>query len=384
MAFLVVANERYALPIGETVLGGDGTEDAIPIPLASPHATLTVALDGAASIRRHGSEPVSVNGVRLGAQPVALRHGDRIQVGGVPMVFGDIAAAGRTSLGHAVPESAMAAIAGAVGGAPTADTGGRFVRISDGSATAISPEGLVIGRDPDCDLVITDRGASRRHATVRPSLQGYLISDHSVNGLTVNGRRVDGAQVLGLGDIVRIGDEEFRFEADAASFEPDAALIDPTTRESPLPSEAAPTSQAPRTPPRTSAPATVERAPAEAPTLLATLEILNKGVHEGTRFRIERPVAHVGRSRQSDIRLDDDSVSGSHATLVRRSVGWVLIDLDSTNGTYVDGTRIHGEQPISGPCELRFGGIKMLFRPIAGMAPDDSSTRVIVGLPDSG
>ena len=127
----------------------------------------------------------------------------------------------------------------------------------------------------------------------------------------------------------------------------------------------------------------MEKPQPHAPPLLATLEVLNKGVHEGTRFRIERPVAQVGRSRQSDVRLDDDSVSGTHATIVRRGIGWVVIDLDSTNGTYVDGTRIRGEHVIGGPCELRFGGIKTLFRPIAGAAADDTSTRVIVGMPDA-
>ncbi len=382
MAFLVVANERYALQIGDTVLGGVAVDEGVPVALPSPHATVSLTPEGTATIRRHAEAPVSVNGVRLGTDEVVLRHGDRIQAGDILLVFGDIAAAGSTSLGHAIPESAIAAMAGSLGGAPTADTGGRLVRISDGAATSIPPDGIVIGRDPGCDLVLAERGASRRHASVRPSLQGYLISDHSVNGITVNGRRVDGAQVLGMGDVVRIGDEEFRFEADAASFEPDAALLEPATRESIVASAPSQPLAGARTSAANSSPPTVEKPAPHAPKLLATLEVLNKGVHEGTRFRIERPVVQVGRSRQSDIRLDDDSVSGSHATIVRRSIGWVVIDLDSTNGSYVDGVRFQGEHSITGPCELRFGGIKMLFRPIAGSEPDDSSTRVIVGMPD--
>ena len=58
-----------------------------------------------------------------------------------------------------------------------------------------------------------------------------------------------------------------------------------------------------------------------------------------------------------------------------------MIDLDSTNGTYLDGTRIIGEHVLPGVCELRFGGVKTVFRPIAGSAADDSSTRAIVGVP---
>ena len=384
MAFLIVGSERYALDIGDTLLGGGGTSTLIPLPLRTLHATLSLVADGTAALRRNGESPVSVNNVRLEDDPVVLRHGDRIQLGHVLVVFGDIAAAGSTSLGHSIPESAMAALAGAAGGAPTADTGGRLVRISDGSSQPIPQAGIVIGRDPGCDLVLRERGASRRHASVRPSLQGYIIADHSVNGLTVNGRRVEGSQVLGMGDVVRIGDEEFRFEADAATFEPEAALLDARTKEAPAGAPESADDALPLPPAGGAAAATVEHSRTESSRLLATLEVLNKGVHEGTRFRIERPVAQVGRSRQNDIRLEDDSVSGSHATIVRRSTGWALIDLDSTNGTYIDGTRIRGEHAVTGPCELRFGGIKTLFRPIAGSAPEDSSTRVIVGLPGGG
>ena len=381
MAFLIVRNERYALQIGETVLGGDRATSEVPLPLRIPHGTISLMPDGTATFWREPDAPVSVNNVRLGNERVVLRHGDRLQLGGVLLVFGDIAAGGNTSLGHSVAEHPLAALAGAVGSVATADTGGRLIRIADGSTTPIPADGLVIGRDPACGLVLAERGASRRHATVRSSLQGYIIADHSVNGLTVNGRRVDGSQVLGMGDIVRIGDEEFRFEADAASYEPDAALLDGRTREAPALAVAAsirPDEGPSAGPP---APMTVEKPRTERAQLLATVEVLNQGPHEGTRFRLERPVAQVGRSRQSDIRLDDDSVSGSHATIMRRSVGWVVIDLDSTNGTYVDGDRIKGERAIPGPCELRFGGIRTLFRPIAGSAPDDTSTRVIVGVP---
>ena len=117
--------------------------------------------------------------------------------------------------------------------------------------------------------------------------------------------------------------------------------------------------------------------------LLATLEIINEGALKGTRFRLERPIAHIGRGPSNEIRLRDESVSGSHATLMRRGAQWVVVDLDSTNGTYVDGERISGERVLQGAAEVRFGGIKMVFRPIAGSGDDDvMSTRVIVGVRD--
>jgi pSer/pThr/pTyr-binding forkhead associated (FHA) protein len=125
--------------------------------------------------------------------------------------------------------------------------------------------------------------------------------------------------------------------------------------------------------------------PVTAPTaakLLATLEIITRGTLLGKRFRLERTVVHIGRRPDSDVRLDDDTVSGSHATLSRRKSGWVLSDHGSTNGTYIDGERLVGERELSATAtELRFGGIKMLFRPIAvGADADATSTRAVVGV----
>jgi pSer/pThr/pTyr-binding forkhead associated (FHA) protein len=230
---------------------------------------------------------------------------------------------------------------------------------------AIPEHGLVIGRDPECDVVVTGNNVSRRHASVRPAIQGYVLTNHSANGTFVNGRAVEEAQVLGMRDVIRVGDEEFAFAADAASLEP--------------PPELRPKATAPLSVGRPRAAAV---SGADTPTLLATLEIITRGVLRGKRFRIEHPVARVGRAPHNDVHLDDDTVSGSHATLTRRDSGWVLTDHDSTNGTYVEGERLTGERELpTGGAELRFGGIKMVFRPIGGRSePDGASTRAVVGV----
>jgi pSer/pThr/pTyr-binding forkhead associated (FHA) protein len=81
------------------------------------------------------------------------------------------------------------------------------------------------------------------------------------------------------------------------------------------------------------------------------------------------------------VQLGDDTVSSSHATLARRGSGWVLTDHGSTNGTYVNGDRIAGERELPGGAELRFGGVKMVFRPIGGSGgePDTKKTKAVVG-----
>jgi hypothetical protein len=53
----------------------------------------------------------------------------------------------------------------------------------------------------------------------------------------------------------------------------------------------------------------------------------------------------VGRSRACDVVLSDPTVSRRHAELRRHSTGWIVRDLCSTNGTWVNGTRV-GRAPI--------------------------------------
>jgi pSer/pThr/pTyr-binding forkhead associated (FHA) protein len=48
----------------------------------------------------------------------------------------------------------------------------------------------------------------------------------------------------------------------------------------------------------------------------------------------------IGRSEACDLVLGDQTVSRRHAELSRTSVGWLLSDLDSTNGTRVNGWRV--------------------------------------------
>jgi pSer/pThr/pTyr-binding forkhead associated (FHA) protein len=368
MPFIILGRERFALPIGDTRIGGGG-DDALPFPELARHPTiavLTLTPDGTASVSRHSaaSEALCVDGSPVDGHPVRLTHGAKIEVAGLRLVFGDLRARGATAHVSEVPDDELALLLFDAPGDPTADSGGRLIALPTGSAIAIPDEGVVIGRDPDCDVVLTDREVSRRHATIRPSIQGYVLTDISTTGTYVNRRRIEGAHVLGMGDVIRIGDAEFRFEADAATFEPAPERRSRSTVPLIVPTPSAPSS-----------PLTA------SPRLLAMLEIIDEGLHKGTRFRLEHPVAHIGRNAHNDIKLEDDTVSGSHATLTRRTSGWVLLDRGSTNGTYVDGERVKGERQLAGVAELRFGGVKMMFRPIPGGPGEETKkTRAIVGV----
>jgi len=74
-------------------------------------------------------------------------------------------------------------------------------------------------------------------------------------------------------------------------------------------------------------------------------------------------VVNIGRADYNDLVVPDPSVSTSHAKLQRREGIWVLVDLDSTNGTFVDGERVKGEAPLAPGATVRFGDVQLVFEP---------------------
>ncbi|MCL2584870.1 MAG: DUF1707 domain-containing protein [Streptosporangiales bacterium] len=67
----------------------------------------------------------------------------------------------------------------------------------------------------------------------------------------------------------------------------------------------------------------------------------------------------IGRDRECDLTLEDPTVSREHAILQRASAdeadSWTLTDLDSTNGTRVNGWRVRGTAPVRAGDIVRFG-----------------------------
>jgi pSer/pThr/pTyr-binding forkhead associated (FHA) protein len=103
-------------------------------------------------------------------------------------------------------------------------------------------------------------------------------------------------------------------------------------------------------------------APRPSSTPLANL-VVRSGSLKGQRLAIRTPVVNIGRADYNDLVLPDESVSTTHAKLQRREGVWVLVDLDSTNGTFVDGDQIKGEVPLAPGASVRFGEIGTVFEP---------------------
>ena len=92
----------------------------------------------------------------------------------------------------------------------------------------------------------------------------------------------------------------------------------------------------------------------------AALVIRAGSGREGESFTLARDRMSVGRSPESDVFLDDVTVSRDHALVVRRGSEYYLDDCGSLNGTYINRRRIESQRLSDGD-ELQIGKYKLAF-----------------------
>ena len=90
------------------------------------------------------------------------------------------------------------------------------------------------------------------------------------------------------------------------------------------------------------------------------LLVVRRGPASGARFLLDADVTTAGRHPDSDIFLDDITVSRHHAEFVRDGIDFRLRDLGSLNGTYVNRSRIDETTLVSGD-EVQIGKYRLLF-----------------------
>lgn len=178
-------------------------------------------------------------------------------------------------------------------------------------------EVLLVGRDPSCQLVVSDRSVSRRHAEISRVDGAWVVRDlGSRNGIHLDGRRQDTITVSN-GAAVRIGSPH---DGPVLRF-----VLPP--------------------PPPTAPPA-----PATRPEV-ATFDASG--------------MTTIGRGADCNIVLPDLLVSRRHAQVAQQGAVYQLVDLGSTNGTYHNGRRINratlqpGDRVSIGHVELVFDGQRL-------------------------
>ena len=182
---------------------------------------------------------------------------------------------------------------------------------------------LTIGRDPRCEMVLADPQVSARHALIQRTPQGYVLTDlGSKNGTFVNDRRVQQALLQG-GERLRMGQTELVFTVAGVPVAP-----------GPMP---------------------------QPPAGVATAYLaVMAGEQEFARYPVASGTV-LGRYATCPVDLSADAlVSRRHARLDYQAGRWIITDLDSGNGTFVNGQQVR-QQPLRPGDEVRVGNTRMRF-----------------------
>lgn len=191
----------------------------------------------------------------------------------------------------------------------------------------------LLGREIDNDVIIDDERASRHHAEIHWDHGHPQLRDRaSLNGLSLNGQAVRGAVPLRAGDVIEVGAHRFRFE-----------MVDSPAKVD-TPAKMADALEATQKTTASGVPGSARAIPG------VVLVGLDRGF-ERTRWELREQLSVIGRDPECQVRLADSSVSRRHAQIVRQPTGYFVSDLQSSNGTAVNGV------PLDAPAVLRTGDL---------------------------
>jgi len=91
--------------------------------------------------------------------------------------------------------------------------------------------------------------------------------------------------------------------------------------------------------------------------------VVSKGRDEGKEMVLQTPLVTIGTLPDNSLALTDPTVSRRHASVEETSHGYILRDLGSTNGTFLDGVRVR-EGYIQAGSHIRLGQSEMVFSPL--------------------
>ncbi|MCU1601418.1 MAG: domain containing protein [Frankiales bacterium] len=103
----------------------------------------------------------------------------------------------------------------------------------------------------------------------------------------------------------------------------------------------------------------------------SALLVVKRGPNAGSRFLLDADVTTAGRHPDSDIFLDDVTVSRRHAEFLRQDGGFVVRDVGSLNGTYLNRERIE-TAGLAGGDEVQIGKYRLVF--LTGARPSDEES----------
>ncbi len=249
----------------------------------------------------------------------------------------------------------------------------------------------VLGRQAECDVLLTEGHTSRRHAKLVLADDGAYLEDlGSANGTFINGSRITGRVRLASGDRLRFDVEEFDFRVAERSQAP-AVAIDESKTMYRAPDSAAVVAESSGMYKRPGAwadpeamgdgganktqfidPAQMKQmASSNAPIMVNPTAV--DGPHlqvvSGSRTGLNIRLAvgdsgnaewTIGSQADREVQFQDSGVSALHAKIANEGERWKVIDQMSANGTFVNGKRSNVSYLASGD-RVRFGPVECVF-----------------------
>jgi pSer/pThr/pTyr-binding forkhead associated (FHA) protein len=280
-----------------------------------------------------------------------------------------------------------------------AESNALLIKVGGGREIPLKAE-TVLGRQADCDVLLIEGHASRKHARLLLADGGYWLEDlGSSNGTFINGSRITGRVKLATGDRLRFDVEEFDFRipAQAAAM----AAVDDSKTVYRAPDSAAVVAESSGVFKRPGAwadpdalgdagvnktkfidPAQMKQMASAAPPIVANPSSVD-GPHlqvvSGSRTGLNIRLAvgdsgnaewTIGSQTDREVQFMDSGVSALHAKIVNEGERWKVLDQMSANGTFVNGKRANVSYLSSGD-RVRFGPVECVFH------TDGSSARSI-------
>jgi ABC transport system ATP-binding/permease protein len=212
-----------------------------------------------------------------------------------------------------------------------------YLTIIEGDKTGtrielIKGQVYLIGREHHtCDLVISDPQASRIHAEIRVDQSGniFIADKNSQNGTYLNNQPLTTASGLKYGDLVTIGNSVIKL---------------------------------------------TETTPG------LNMQPYSKPARTGNSYTRISPTSNtsitIGRDQSNHLMLNHPHVSRFHAVVDITDRGWFIRDLNSTNGTYVDGARITGTHPLNANSVIRISGFRLNLDDFNLVTSDETAGRI--------
>lgn len=208
----------------------------------------------------------------------------------------------------------------------------RLIDQNDGTIIEITHWETSIGKSKANDIVLPLPTVARFHAVIAKKRRDWVVTDTSARaiGILVNGEKVDGSAVIENEDIITIGNIPLKFECEEA-------LSASSKREL-----------------RNQAQSTAQKGKNVAYGVLVDIKT-KKPIY------LKKQDVLIGRGEDTDIRIPNQTVSSHHARIYKTSRGWALTDLDSHNGTKLNGRYLSQSQLIFDEDMITFGDRVFIF-----------------------